>query len=302
MSLETRASLVTERADVVLPVSLIAERAGTFVDWEGRRRPFPAVLQSPNAMSDLRVLAALADAMGKPLGFRSPAAALAELDELGPWEGTRAPAPAFGAGQAAAGHGDQLVLASWRLHLDDSRALAGEPYLAATARPPVARVSPATAVGPRRPARRGRGDRRRRRARERPRRARAAPGRRARHGRRRRLGPGPRAGPRRRRAPRAAAGRPRHGDRRGQAAPLRRRRQAPRRKQRHPHDRARPHAVLRRPLVGRADQGPLRLRAAHGADAVHHRVRAQGRRPDAAPQGPDDERARSGRCSRWPTA
>ena len=145
VSLETRASLVTERADVVLPVSLMAERAGTFVDWEGRRRPFPAVLQSPNAMSDLRVLAALADAMGKPLGFRSPAAALAELDELGPWEGTRTPAPAFGAGQAAAGHGDQLVLASWRLHLDDSRALAGEPYLAATARPPVARVSPATA-------------------------------------------------------------------------------------------------------------------------------------------------------------
>jgi len=131
----------------VLPVSLMAERAGTFVDWEGRRRSFPAVLQSPNAMSDLRVLAALADAMGKPLGFRSPAAALAELDELGPWEGTRAPAPTFGPGRAAAGHGDQLVLASWRLHLDDSRALAGEPYLAATARPPVARVSPTTAAG-----------------------------------------------------------------------------------------------------------------------------------------------------------
>ena len=146
VSLETRASLVTERADVVLPVSLMAERAGTFVDWEGRRRPFPAVLQSPNAMSDLRVLAALADAMGRPLGFRSPVAALAELDELGPWEGTRAPAPTFGAGRAAAGHGDQLVLASWRLHLDDSRALAGEPYLAATARPPLARVSPATAA------------------------------------------------------------------------------------------------------------------------------------------------------------
>ncbi|GAA3580663.1 NADH-quinone oxidoreductase subunit G [Microlunatus spumicola] len=146
VSLETRASLVTERADVVLPVSLMAERSGTFVDWEGRRRPFPVVLDAPNAMSDLRVLAALADAMGRPLGFRSPAAALAELDELGPWDGSPAPVPAFGAGAAATGHGDQLVLATWRLHLDDSRALAGEPYLAATARPPVARVSPRTAT------------------------------------------------------------------------------------------------------------------------------------------------------------
>ncbi len=145
VSLETRASLVTERADVVLPVSLMAERAGTFVDWEGRRRSFPAVLDAPNAMSDLRVLAALADALGKPLGFRTPAAALAELDELGPWDGKPAPSPAFGAGAPAAGRGNQLVLATWRMLLDDSRALAGEPYLAATARPPVARLSPATA-------------------------------------------------------------------------------------------------------------------------------------------------------------
>ncbi|GAB2585910.1 NADH-quinone oxidoreductase subunit G [Microlunatus antarcticus] len=146
VSLETRASSVTERADVVLPVSLMAERAGTFVDWEGRRRSFPAVLESPNAMSDLRVLAALADALGKPLGFRTPAAALAELDELGPWDGSPAPAPAFGPGEPAAARGDQLVLATWRMLLDDSHALAGDPYLAATARPPVARLSPTTAA------------------------------------------------------------------------------------------------------------------------------------------------------------
>ena len=64
VSLETRASLVTERADVVFPVSLMQERAGTFVNWEGRRRPFDIVLEQPNDMSDLRVLAALADGLG----------------------------------------------------------------------------------------------------------------------------------------------------------------------------------------------------------------------------------------------
>ena len=64
VSLETRASLVTERADVVFPVSLMQQRAGTFVNWEGRRRPFDIVLEHPNEMSDLRVLAALADGLG----------------------------------------------------------------------------------------------------------------------------------------------------------------------------------------------------------------------------------------------
>ena len=64
ISLETRASLVTERADVVFPVSLMHERAGSFVNWEGRVRPFDAVIPQPNGMSDLRVLAALADGLG----------------------------------------------------------------------------------------------------------------------------------------------------------------------------------------------------------------------------------------------
>ena len=40
VSLELRHSAVTERADVVLPVAPAVEKAGTFVDWEGRARPF----------------------------------------------------------------------------------------------------------------------------------------------------------------------------------------------------------------------------------------------------------------------
>ncbi|MFH6691370.1 molybdopterin-dependent oxidoreductase, partial [Cellulosimicrobium funkei] len=68
VSLEVRRSAVTEYADVVLPVAPPVERAGAFVSWEGRVRPFPAALAS-TAMPDHRVLDALADAAGAPLGL-----------------------------------------------------------------------------------------------------------------------------------------------------------------------------------------------------------------------------------------
>jgi NADH-quinone oxidoreductase subunit G len=146
ISLETRASLVTERADVVFPVSLMQERAGTFVNWEGRRRRFDIVLEQPNDMSDLRVLAALADGLGADLGFRTAAQARAELDELGTWEGERTEAPDYPAWEPAEPDSSTVVLATWRMALDESRALDGEPYLQATAREAEARMSPRTAA------------------------------------------------------------------------------------------------------------------------------------------------------------
>ena len=146
ISLETRVSAVTERANVVFPVSLMHERSGTFVNWEGRRRPFGVVIEPPNDMPDLRVLAALADALGSDLGFRTPAEARAELDELDIWEGERSEAPDYAAGEPAAPSGTSALLATWRMAIDDSRAVAGEPYLQATARTPEARMSPSTAA------------------------------------------------------------------------------------------------------------------------------------------------------------
>jgi len=147
VSLETRASAVTERADVVFPVSLVAERAGTFVTWEGRERPFEAAMSKPGAMSDLRVLAALAEALGHDLGFRTADGARAELAELGAWEGGRAPAPTLEPARVGVGSTPtSAVLATWRLALDDSRAVDGEPFLLATARPAVARLHPQTAA------------------------------------------------------------------------------------------------------------------------------------------------------------
>ena len=147
VSLETRASLVTERADVVFPVSLMQERVGTFVNWEGRRRPFDMVLEGPNDMSDLRVLAALADGLGADLGFRTAAQARTEFDELGTWEGERTEGPDYPAGEPAKPDGSTVLMATWRMALDESRALDGEPYLQATAREAVARMSPRTAAG-----------------------------------------------------------------------------------------------------------------------------------------------------------
>jgi len=146
ISLETRVSLVTERANVVFPVSLMHQRAGTFVNWEGRRRYFDVVIEPPNDMSDLRVLAALADALGSDLGFRTAVEARAELDELGVWEGEPGEPPDYSAGEPAEPNGTTAVLATWRMALDESRAMDGEPYLQATARAAEARISPGTAA------------------------------------------------------------------------------------------------------------------------------------------------------------
>ena len=47
VSLELRVSAVTDRADVVLPVAAVAEKAGTFVNWEGRPGSFGAAIAVP---------------------------------------------------------------------------------------------------------------------------------------------------------------------------------------------------------------------------------------------------------------
>ncbi|MGW3403617.1 NADH-quinone oxidoreductase subunit G, partial [Streptomyces zhihengii] len=68
VSLELRPSEVTERADVVFPVAAVAEKSGTFLNWEGRVRMFEAALKPEQmtrrlAPTDARVLHMLADAL-----------------------------------------------------------------------------------------------------------------------------------------------------------------------------------------------------------------------------------------------
>ena len=147
ISLENRLSEVTERADVVFPVALIEEHAGTFLNWEHRPGTVNTVIKQANApMTDLRVLAALADALGRPLGVRTVRQAAEELAELGTWEGapaTPAKAPRAKAGKVESG---SYRLATWRQMLDGGRGMDYEEALAATAKPSIARVSPATAA------------------------------------------------------------------------------------------------------------------------------------------------------------
>ncbi|MQY06047.1 NADH-quinone oxidoreductase subunit G [Actinomadura macrotermitis] len=146
VSLEQRPSAVTDRADVVLPVAAVAEKAGTFVDWEGRGRPFDAALKSTGRMADLRVLDALAGEMDVHLGLPGPEAARRELAELGVYRGERPAAPGTAQGHRPEPGPGQALVATWRLLLDRGRLQDGEPYLAGTAKPALARLSPATAA------------------------------------------------------------------------------------------------------------------------------------------------------------
>jgi NADH-quinone oxidoreductase subunit G len=157
VSLELRASAVTDRADVVFPVAAVAEKAGTFVNWEGRGATFGAALSVPGIRTDLYVLGAIADEMDVHLGLPDAAAARAELAALGTWKGARPAAPAVGgyggaepsrtrAGSGGASGGTDVRLATWHQLIDAGRMQDGEPYLAGTARPAAARVSPATAA------------------------------------------------------------------------------------------------------------------------------------------------------------
>lgn len=141
VSLEVRTSEFTELADVVFPVAPASDKSGTFVNWEGRVRPFPKVLDNPSSLPDVRVLAGIAEERGRPIGVRTPDQAWAEMVQLGPWEGARPAAPGV---QASPAPSAPLVLSSWKQLLDDGRMQQGEEHLLASVRPAVALVNAAT--------------------------------------------------------------------------------------------------------------------------------------------------------------
>jgi NADH-quinone oxidoreductase subunit G len=146
VSLELRHSEVTEHADVVFPVASVAEKSGTFINWEGRQRYFAAALQDSAALSDLRVLDAIATEMGVGLGLPDAVTARDELQRIGTWQGPRPQLPAARPSLPPKPLAGQAILAGWRMLLDNGRLQDGEPHLAGTARRPVVRLSASTAA------------------------------------------------------------------------------------------------------------------------------------------------------------
>ena len=63
-----------------------------------------------------------------------------------PWSGARPVAPQWAVGGTPSAGEGEAVLATWRLLLDEGRLQDGEPYLAGTRHPSVARLSAATAA------------------------------------------------------------------------------------------------------------------------------------------------------------
>ncbi|MEU0858747.1 NADH-quinone oxidoreductase subunit G [Streptomyces griseofuscus] len=151
VSLELRPSEVTERADVVLPVAAVAEKAGSFLNWEGRVRSFEAALKPEQmtrrlAPTDARVLHMLADAMDVHLGLPDLRTIRAEIDRLGSWDGPYATEPREAAGAVPRPAAGEAVLAGHRLLLDQGLLQEGDEALAGTRRAARARLSAATAA------------------------------------------------------------------------------------------------------------------------------------------------------------
>ncbi|MFB8181607.1 NADH-quinone oxidoreductase subunit G [Streptomyces sp. NPDC055966] len=151
VSLELRPGEVTQHADVVLPVAAAAEKAGTFLNWEGRVRLFEAALKPDQmtrrlAPTDARVLHMLADAMDVHLGLPDLRTARAEIDRLGSWDGPHATEPQESSGVLPRPAVGEAVLAGHRLLLDQGVLQQGDDALAGTRHAARARVSAATAA------------------------------------------------------------------------------------------------------------------------------------------------------------
>ncbi|MEU5341032.1 NADH-quinone oxidoreductase subunit G [Streptomyces sp. NPDC020766] len=151
VSLELRPSEVTGHADVVFPVAAVAEKAGTFLNWEGRARLFESALKPEQltrrvSPTDGRVLQMLADAMDVHLGLPDLRTARVELDRLGTWDGPRATGPVETAAVLPRPASGEAVLAGHRLLLDQGRLQEGDEALAGTRHAAHARVSAATAA------------------------------------------------------------------------------------------------------------------------------------------------------------
>ncbi|MGI5211524.1 NADH-quinone oxidoreductase subunit G [Plantactinospora sp. CA-290183] len=144
VSLELRHSAVTRRADVVFPVAPVSEKAGSFLDWEGRLRTFEAVFNTAS-MADGRVLDALAAQLDVQLGTGDVNNVRRELGTLPPTRANRPATPAVEPAEPVRPGAGEAILATWHQLIDNGTLTEGDPHLGGTARPSVVRIGKATA-------------------------------------------------------------------------------------------------------------------------------------------------------------
>ncbi|HEY3751220.1 MAG TPA: NADH-quinone oxidoreductase subunit G [Pseudonocardiaceae bacterium] len=147
VSIEMRASEVTRRAHVVLPIAPVSERSGTYLNWEGRPRAFDTTLESTGALPDCRVLDTLAVEMDVDLFTQTVAASGADLARAGVAQRSGLVSTDVEPATAKTAGVGEAILATWRQLLDNGSMQDGEPHLAATAKTPVVRLNAITAAG-----------------------------------------------------------------------------------------------------------------------------------------------------------
>ena len=146
VSLEVRRSEVTDRADVILPVAPPLEKNGTFINWEGRLRPFGQAIAS-RSQTDRLVFDALASEFGVDLGLHDLVGLYDQVNPLMQWNGQREEfLPAEASELVEVGQGVAL-LATHKPMLDAGRLQDGASMLAGSARRPVVFASRATVAG-----------------------------------------------------------------------------------------------------------------------------------------------------------
>ena len=146
VSLEVRRSEVTDRADVILPVAPSLEKNGTFINWEGRLRPFGQAIAS-RSQTDRLVFDALASEFGVDLGLHDLVGLYDQVNPLMQWNGQREEfVPAKASELVEVGQGEAL-LATHKPMLDAGRLQDGASMLAGSARRPVVFASRATVAG-----------------------------------------------------------------------------------------------------------------------------------------------------------
>ena len=137
---------LTRYANVSLPVAPVTEKSGTFINWEGRPRPFGRAITSTNALTDARVLAMIAESLGLDFGLQTIEELRQELSSFGSWNGNKLGKPTVATKDAAKTSVGNAILSTWNLLLDDGALQKGEEHLAGTQRPVVAHLSEKTAA------------------------------------------------------------------------------------------------------------------------------------------------------------